>query len=158
MITLKRTDSNNTDFQKLVVELDRYLAITDGDEHAFYAQYNKSDGLKYVVMAYDKDTPVGCGAVKHYADDVMEVKRMYVAPSARGQGIASSVLKELENWAAQLSHQKCLLETGVKQLDAIRLYQKSGYQIVPNYGQYEGVPNSVCFEKTIHQPVSDFAS
>jgi len=158
MITLKRTDSNNTDFQKLVVELDRYLAITDGDEHAFYAQYNKSDGLKYVVVAYDGDTPVGCGAIKNYADGVMEVKRMYVAPSARGQGMASSVLKELESWATQLSHQKCLLETGVKQLDAIRLYQKSGYQIVPNYGQYHGVSNSVCFEKTIHQLVSDFSS
>nr|WP_314860255.1 GNAT family N-acetyltransferase [uncultured Undibacterium sp.] len=158
MITLKRTDSNNTDFQKLVVELDRYLAIMDGDEHTFYAQYNKSDGLKNVVVAYDGDTPVGCGAIKHYVDNVMEVKRMYVAPGARGQGIASTVLQELEDWTMQLAYKTCLLETGVKQLEAIRLYQKSGYQIVPNYGQYEGVSNSVCFEKTIHQLVSDFAS
>nr|WP_315476035.1 GNAT family N-acetyltransferase [uncultured Undibacterium sp.] len=158
MITLKRTDSNNTDFQKLVVELDRYLAIMDGDEHTFYAQYNKSDGLKNVVVAYDGDTPVGCGAIKHYVDNVMEVKRMFVAPSARGQGIASTVLQELEDWTMQLAYKTCLLETGVKQLEAIRLYQKSGYQIVPNYGQYEGVSNSVCFEKTIHQLVSDFAS
>lgn len=149
MITLKRSDSNNTDFQQLVVELDRYLAITDGDEHAFYAQYNKSDGLKYVVVAYDGDTAVGCGAIKNYAAEVMEVKRMYVAPSARGQGVASTILKELENWAAQLGHKKCLLETGVKQLEAIRLYQRSGYHIIPNYGQYEGVTNSVCFEKKL---------
>jgi putative acetyltransferase len=157
MITLKRTDSNNADFQKLVVELDRYLAITDGDEHAFYAQYNKSDGLKYVVVAYDGETPLGCGAIKHYADNVMEVKRMYVAPSARGQGIASSVLQELEDWTTQLAYKTCLLETGVKQLEAIRLYRKNGYNIIPNYGQYQGVSNSVCFEKTIHQLVSDFA-
>lgn len=157
MITLKRTDSNNADFQKLVVELDRYLAITDGDEHAFYAQYNKSDGLKYVVVAYDGETPLGCGAIKHYADNVMEVKRMYVAPSARGQGIASSVLQELEDWTIQLAYKTCLLETGVKQLEAIRLYRKNGYNIIPNYGQYQGVSNSVCFEKTIHQLVSDFA-
>jgi putative acetyltransferase len=157
MITLKRTDSNNADFQDLVLELDRYLAITDGDEHAFYAQYNKSDGLKYVVVAYDGDTPLGCGAIKHYADNVMEVKRMYVAPSARGQGIASSVLQELEDWTIQLAYKTCLLETGVKQLEAIRLYRKNGYNIIPNYGQYQGVSNSVCFEKTIHQLVSDFA-
>lgn len=157
MITLKRTDSNNADFQDLVLELDRYLAITDGDEHAFYAQYNKSDGLKYVVVAYDGETPLGCGAIKHYADNVMEVKRMYVAPSARGQGIASSVLQELEDWTIQLAYKTCLLETGVKQLEAIRLYQKNGYSIIPNYGQYQDVSNSVCFEKTICQLVSDFA-
>ncbi|MFZ6818698.1 GNAT family N-acetyltransferase [Undibacterium sp. Ji22W] len=149
MITLKRTDSSNTDFQQLVVELDRYLAITDGDEHAFYTQFNKSNGLKYVVVAYDGDTPLGCGAIKNYADEVMEVKRMYVAPSARGKGLASSILKELENWAVQLAHPKCLLETGVNQLEAIRLYQKNDYQIIPNYGQYQGVANSVCFEKTL---------
>lgn len=149
MISLKRTDANNADFQQLVVELDRYLAITDGDEHAFYAQYNKSDNLKYVIVAYDDNTAVGCGAIKNYTDDVMEVKRMYVAPSARGKGVASTILKELENWAAQLSYKKCLLETGVKQLEAIRLYQKSAYKITPNYGQYQGVSNSVCFEKTL---------
>ncbi|MBC3873114.1 GNAT family N-acetyltransferase [Undibacterium flavidum] len=155
MITLKRTDSNNADFQGLVVELDRYLAITDGDEHAFYAQYNKSDGLKYVIVAYDGDKPVACGAIKNYADDVMEVKRMYVAPSARGKGVASSVLKELESWTVQLSRKKILLETGVKQLEAIRLYQRSGYQIIPNYGQYQGVKNSVCFEKTLEVLTQD---
>ncbi|MFZ6799319.1 GNAT family N-acetyltransferase [Undibacterium sp. Di24W] len=158
MITLKRSDSNNTDFQTLVVELDRYLAIMDGDEHTFYAQYNKSDGLKYVVVAYDGDAPVGCGAIKHYADGVMEVKRMYVAPSARGQGIASTVLKELEDWTIQLAYKTCLLETGVKQLEAIRLYQKSGYNIIPNYGQYQGVSNSICFEKMLHASLSNFAS
>lgn len=155
MITLKRTDSSNADFQDLVVELDHYLAITDGDEHAFYAQYNKSDGLKYVVVAYDDGTPVGCGAIKNYAHDVMEVKRMYVAPGMRGKGVASSVLNELENWAAQLSSKKCLLETGIKQLEAIHLYQKNGYQIIPNYGQYQGVANSVCFEKPLKVPAQD---
>lgn len=149
MITLKRTDSSNADFQQLVVELDRYLAITDGDEHAFYAQYNKSDDLKYVVVAYDGNTPIACGAIKNYTDDVMEVKRMYVAPSARGKGLASLVLKELENLTAQSAHKKCLLETGVKQLEAIHLYQKNGYKIIPNYGQYQNATNSVCFEKTL---------
>lgn len=150
MIRLQHTDSSNTDFQHLVVELDRYLAMTDGEEHAFYAQYNKSDGLKYVIVAYDGDTAIACGAIKHYADGIMEVKRMFVAPAARGQGIASIVLNALEKWALTLGYQKCLLETGVKQLQAIRLYQKSDYVLVPNYGQYQGMANSVCFEKTVH--------
>lgn len=149
MINLQRTDSTHPDFQKLVVELDRYLAKMDGEEHAFYAQYNKSDGLKYVVLAYDGDEAVGCGAIKPYADSVMEVKRMYVAPAARGKGIASIVLEELETWTRELTCQRCLLETGVKQLEAIRLYQKNAYQIVPNYGQYQGMGNSICFEKSV---------
>ena len=149
MIRLQRTDSSHPDFQDLVIELDRYLAASDGDEHAFYAQYNKSDGLKYVVLAYDGDKAVGCGAIKHFSDDVMEVKRMYVHPDARGQGVATLVLRELENWTTELSYKKCLLETGIKQLEAVGLYRKNGYEVVPNYGQYDGMENSICFEKAI---------
>lgn len=149
MISLQRTDSDNVDFQRLVVALDRYLAMTDGDEHAFYAQYNKSDGLKYVVVAYDGNKAVGCGAIKHYDQQTMEIKRMYVDPSARGLGIASAILQELEQWALRLSYAKCLLETGVKQIEAIRLYEKSGYAKIPNYGQYQGQASSVCFAKDL---------
>lgn len=149
MIHLIRTDSQDPHFQNLVVELDRYLATTDGDEHAFYAQYNQSDSLKYVVVAYDGEQAIGCGAIKPYTDSVMEVKRMYVAPDARGKGVASIILQELETWTRELTCQRCLLETGVKQLEAIRLYQKNAYQIVPNYGQYQGMGNSICFEKSV---------
>jgi putative acetyltransferase len=149
MIRLQRTDSSHPDFQDLVIELDRYLAKTDGDEHAFYSQYNKSDGLKYVVLAYDGDKAVGCGAIKHFTETVMEVKRMYVHPDARGQGVATVVLRELENWTTELSYKKCLLETGIKQLEAVGLYRKNGYEVVPNYGQYDGMENSICFEKAI---------
>lgn len=149
MIHLIRTDSQDPHFQNLVVELDRYLATTDGDEHAFYAQYNQSDSLKYVVVAYDGEQAIGCGAIKPYTESVMEVKRMYVAPDARGKGVASIILQELETWTRELAQEKRLLETGVKQLEAIRLYQKNGYQVVPNYGQYQGMVNSICFEKAV---------
>jgi len=79
----------------------------------------------------------------------MEVKRMFVLPNKRGKGIASIILKELEKWAIDLSFKKCLLETGKKQPEAIRLYHKNGYKIIPNFGQYQNVENSVCFEKII---------
>ena len=79
----------------------------------------------------------------------MEIKRMYTLPDRRGKGIASQVLRELENWASELSYRKCILETGKKQPEAIRVYQKNGYQIIPNYGQYAGIENSLCFEKEI---------
>lgn len=149
MIHLLRSDSANPDFQELVALLDADLKVRDGDDHAFYSQYNKTDAIKHVVIAYEDEKPAGCGAIKHYEADVMEVKRMYTTEDSRGKGIASAILKELETWAAQLGYTKCILETGVKQPEAIALYKKSNYSIIPNYGQYHGIEDSVCFEKQL---------
>ena len=100
-------------------------------------------------MAYHHNEPVGCGAVKEYAQDTMEVKRMFVPVERRGQGIASIVLKELENWCIELGYNRSILETGKMQPEAIRLYKKNNYKVMPNYGQYAGVDNSICFEKNL---------
>jgi len=153
MIKCIRTNSENEDFRKLVDELDADLRIRDGDDHSFYAQFNKIDAIKQVVVAYDDETPVGCAAIKAYSTNTMEVKRMYVQLNRRGQGIASTILKELEKWAVELSCTKCLLETGIKQPEAIGLYKKNNYKIIPNFGQYENVKSSVCFEKTLQSPL-----
>jgi putative acetyltransferase len=149
MIKCIRTDSVNEDFRKLVGELDADLRIRDGEDHAFFAQFNKLDTINQVVVAYDNETPVGCGAIKTYAHDTMEVKRMYVPSGRRGQGIASTILKELERWTVESGSTKCRLETGIKQPEAIGLYKKNGYKIIPNFGQYENVESSVCFEKEL---------
>ena len=149
MIQLTRTNSDNKDFIGLVNHLDADLAVRDGGDHAFYSQFNKIDMIKHVIVAYVDGQAAGCGAIKEVAPGVMEVKRMYTSPGHRGKGIASKVLAELEVWAADLSNEKCILETGKKQSEAIRLYEKNGYQQIPNYGQYAGVENSVCFEKQI---------
>ena len=149
MIRTIRTDSDNQDFIKLVQHLDADLAQRDGNEHAFYAQFNKIDKIKYVVVAYEDDKPLGCGAIKEYAPNTMEIKRMYTSPESRGKGVASKVLAELEKWAAELSCEKCILETGKKQPEAIELYKKNGYKLIPNYGQYAKIENSVCFEKEV---------
>jgi putative acetyltransferase len=149
MYALIRTNSNDPAFRELVKELDKDLAVRDGKDHAFYDQFNKIDSIKYVIVAYENEVPLGCGAVKEYEEAVMEVKRMYVKPEKRGQGVASLILKELENWTKELDYKKCILETGIKQPEAIRLYEKSGYSVIPNYGQYAGVKTSVCFEKLL---------
>jgi len=149
MIAIVRTDSLDNDFKVLVAQLDRELAARDGDDHAFFAQYNKIDLIRHVVLAYDGSDVVGCGAIKEYAADTVEVKRMFVPLERRGQGIASVVLKELENWAIEMNYAKCILETGWAQPEAIRLYEKSAYKVIPNYGQYAGVELSVCFEKVL---------
>jgi len=149
MYITRRTNSENTDFQKLVVELDKDLAIRDGEDHAFFAQFNKIAAIKHAVVVYLDDTPVGCGAIKEYDNNVMEIKRMFVPLEKRGKGIASIVLKELELWAKELGYEKCILETGLKQPEAIKLYTKNNYSRIPNYGQYANVESSVCFEKRI---------
>lgn len=149
MIIIKRTNSKNPDFIELVKSLDADLAIRDGEEHLFYSQFNTLDNIKHVVIACDGINPVGCGAIKEYSSDTMEVKRMFVRHDYRNMGIASKVLKELETWASEMSYKKCILETGKKQPEAIGLYIKSGYLSIPNYGQYTGIVNSVCFEKKL---------
>ena len=129
--------------------MDIDLKIRDGEEHSFYARFNKIDMIKHVVVAYDGDEPVGCGAVKEYSSDTMQVKRMYVPLNRRGQGIASIILMELETWCRELNYTKAVLETGKKQPEAIELYKKNNYRIIPNFGQYKNVENSVCFEKEL---------
>lgn len=149
MITIQRTNSDNGDFQALVALLDQELKERDGEEHLFLAQLNKTDYLEHVIVAYDQEIPVACGALRAYAPDVMEVKRMYVVLNKRGQGLASWVLIALEAWCKELNITTCVLETGKNQPEAIALYKKNGYKQVPNFGQYAGVENSVCFEKEL---------
>ncbi len=149
MITTIRTDSSNEDFISLVKLLDADLAQRDGKDHSFYAQFNKIDKIKHVIVAYADNKPISCGAIKEFNSTTMEVKRMYTLPEFRGKGIATMVLRELEKWAGELSYMKCVLETGKRQSEAIDLYKKNGYKIIPNYGQYIGVENSVCFEKSV---------
>lgn len=146
---LIRTNSDHPDFIALVQQLDADLAIRDGEEHAFYAQFNKTTGLQQTLVAYLDGQAVGCGALRQFDAGSVEIKRMYTLPEARGQGVASTVLQELEQWATELNFQKCILETGLKQPEAIALYRKSGYAQILNYGQYAAVTNSVCFEKNL---------
>ncbi|WP_281638232.1 GNAT family N-acetyltransferase [Flavobacterium marginilacus] len=144
-----RTTAENKDFRKLVVLLDQVLAELDGEDHSFYAQFDKLDNIKNVVVCYEDNEAAGCGAFKEFDADTVEIKRMFVHPDFRGKGIASAVLKELELWAGENNYSSCVLETGANNPKAIALYRRSGYEIIPNYGQYENVETSVCLKKLI---------
>jgi putative acetyltransferase len=149
VITYKRTNSDNTDFQNLVALLDEDLCIRDGKDHFFYAQFNNIAGIRNVVVCYSDNKPIGCGAFREYDKKKVEIKRMFVRSECRGQGIALNILKDLELWAIELNYTECILETGKNQPEAIRLYQKAGYSKIKNYGQYENIENSVCMLKVI---------
>jgi len=149
MLDLIRTNSENPDFEKLIVLLDAVLRELDGEDHAFYAQFNKTNFITEVVVAYENGNAVGCGALKKYDNQTAEIKRMYVLPEFRGRKIAQHILSELEKWAGEFGFSDCVLETGYKQEAAIKLYHNCGCHDIENYGQYIGVDNSVCMKKSL---------
>lgn len=150
-MTTIRTTSDDQDFQELSKELEQDLKFRDGDQHLFYAELNKVDKMPNVIVVYKNGLPIGCGAVRIYNEDTMEIKRMFVKPSNRGQGIATTILTELEEWSLELGFKYCILETGKNQPEAIELYKKSNYTIIPNFGKYIGNENSICFKKAMDQ-------
>ena len=149
MIKIIRTTPENADFQKLIALLDIDIQERDGEDHVFFAQFNKTDNIKNAIVIYDDQIAVGCGAFKFYKEDVAEIKRMYVDPKTRGKGIASKILIELESWAREENYTSCILETGHKYPEAVALYKKNGFVITENYGQYIGVADSICFQKDL---------
>ncbi len=146
--TIKRTDSSDPDFVDLVKELDFYLALKDGEEHSYYAQFNKIAELPYCVVLYQNEKPAGCGAIKQFDAETAEVKRMFVKQDFRGSGLGSQILKSIEDWAKELGFKYTLLETGKRQTEAVNLYKRT-YETIPNYGQYEGIEDSICFKKSL---------
>ncbi|WP_339627466.1 GNAT family N-acetyltransferase [uncultured Maribacter sp.] len=149
MEQLIRTTSTDKDFKALVVLLDEDLAQRDGEDNVFYAQFNGIVQLKHCVVYYLYNIPVACGAFKPFDESTIEVKRMFVQLGHRGKNIASKILNELEVWAKQLNYSSSVLETGLRQPEAIALYKKNGYTIIPNYPPYKGISNSVCFKKSL---------
>lgn len=93
--------------------------------------------------------PVACGALRPVEPDVAEVKRMYVEPGFRGRGLSRRILAELEEYARRFGYRRVWLETGIRQPEAIRLYESAGYGRIANYGIYAGNLNSICFEKQL---------
>jgi len=149
MLLLQRTNNQNPDLIALVKELDAYLKITDGDEHEFYNQFNGLDNISHCIVAYVDGKPAGCGAIKEFDENAMEIKRMYLRPEYRGKSIAEEMITELESWALELGFTRSVLETGERQVEAVRFYHKMGYELMPNYGQYIGMESSSCFEKQL---------
>ena len=147
MIKIIKTKKSNKDLNVLIKELDLYLKKTDGKDHEFYNQFNHLDYIHHLAVAYHNKIPVGCGAFRKIDDKTVEIKRMYVKKKHRRKGVAKAILMFLERWAQLENFKICVLETGDRQQEAIQLYEKTGYQRIPNYGQYSQMENSNCFEK-----------
>ena len=147
VVKLIRCNSKSKDFLNLIQQLDADLAQRNGISQLSYDKFNKIQNIETVVVAYVDHVPAGCGCFKPYDSQTAEIKRMYVKPENRGKGLSKQILTELEKWAQESGYSKLCLETGLKQPEAIGLYNKSGYSRIDNYGQYADMPNSICFGK-----------
>lgn len=135
---------------KLRKQLDNNLNTIIGcDRQATYSKYNLLDDIHDVWIAYDESQPVGCASFKHYADHIAEVKRVFVLPEYRGRGISNALMDALELNAIEKGYTSLILETGRPLSTAIHLYQRRGYHIIKNYGQYECLGESVCMQKNL---------
>jgi putative acetyltransferase len=146
---LYRTTSENTDFRKMVDALDEDLIRRNGETQNLYHQYNKIDHINHAIVVYADENPVGCGCFKRFDNETVEMKRMFILPEMRGKQLAAQMLQELETWAVEEGFTKAVLETGLRQVEAIRLYTLSDYLLTDNYGQYIGMEDSVCYRKEL---------
>ena len=117
-----------------------------------HTEWQVTPPLGVFLVARADGEPVGCGAVRPLVDgpaDVAEIKRMYTTPEARGRGISRAILARLEAEAAGFGYRRVQLESGLRQPEALRLYETSGYQRIADYGQYAGHELTVCFGKEL---------
>lgn len=149
MLTLKRTSSDDPHFQELIIALDKELWIRYPEVQQDYEVLDKVKNIPTVVVAYENALPVGCACFRPFDSNTVEIKRMFVHDTHRGQGIAYAILQELETWAISLGFTRAVLETGIRQPEAIALYQKSGYSYMDKYPPYEQMENSVCLQKPL---------
>jgi GNAT superfamily N-acetyltransferase len=149
MTELIRTTSDNADFRNLITALDEDLYQRNGEAQLQYRQYNQVDLINHVVLIYIEGKPVGCGCYKRFDEQTVEMKRMFVLPEMRGKQLAAQMLQELEKWAIEEGNTGAVLETGHRQVEAIRLYTMAGYSLIENYGQYVGMKESICYRKKL---------
>jgi putative acetyltransferase len=149
MTKLIRSDTDHPDFRQLADLLDTELTDRYGEVQKRYNELNRLGFLDTVVVAYQNDSPAGCGCFRAVNGETAEIKRMYVKPAFRSHGIGQLILNELETWAQNKGFRHTILETGSLQPEAIRLYEKCGYRVIDCYGNYEGDENSVCMKKRL---------
>ena len=137
------------DFIALVALLDEELHSKNGELQETYDQYNTLNRISDFFIAYHDQIPVGIAAMKRYDDAAYEVKRVFVKKEYRGNGVAKLLMKKLEEKAAEQNIQSLILETSNILVAAVNLYRGLGYQVIENFGQYAGMPASVCLRKAI---------
>lgn len=146
---IRFVDADNADFLALVQQLDEYYFQVVGEVHRRYAKYNDPHLLNARMVAYQGGKAAGCGAWKKIDDQTAEIKRIFVASDCRRQGVASALIRALEQDVAAHGYTRAILETARTTDDSAALYHKLGYQEIAYYGSPAGAENCRCFEKML---------
>ena len=148
-ILIKRTTTDHPDFVLLIRQLDDELWNELNEDQATYDQYNKVPQIPTAIVVYVNEAPVASGCFKVLENGSAEIKRMFVQKTQRGKGLSKTVLTELENWAREQNISTLILETSIHFKVARTLYQNAGFNIIPNYGPYKDLEESVCMQKIL---------
>lgn len=146
-----RTDGKNKDFiencRLLDIDLDRRVGKKIKREK--YRKYNQLDEIQEAIVVYENEQAIGGGAIRRYDEETVELKRVFVREEHQGQGIGSRLVSLLIDWAAELGYKRMILETGELLAESCAVYQKLGFEVIPNYGPYENMPESLCMAKNL---------
>lgn len=147
----KRTDGKDIDFiencRLLDMDLDRRVGKKIKREK--YKKYNQLDEIQEAIVVYDDNKVIGGGAIRRYDNENMELKRVFVHTQYQGQGIGSRLVTLLIEWAIELGYNRMILETGELLAESCAVYRKLGFQVIPNYGPYLDMPESLCMAKDL---------
>ncbi len=136
-MTIKKVPTNHPDLLNLVDELNQFFVAEWGEDvNDSYASHHELSSMKAAFIAMVDNIPVGCACWKERTDGQAEIKRMYVKPQFRGLKLADKLLLEAENDIKSLGYKKAVLETGSEMKQAIKFYEKLGYQQIPNFGEF----------------------
>jgi putative acetyltransferase len=148
-IQITRESPDTPDARGLIEELDAFLIplYPISSYHGLNVKALVEQGIHFYVLRVD-GKPVGCGGIK-LCNGFTEIKRMYVRSEYRGQGLAAILLKHLEEESRKLGYGSIRLETGYKQVEALKMYEKAGYQPVSAFEPYQPDPLSLFYEKKL---------
>ena len=132
-----------------LLDLDLDRGVGRGIQREKYNAYNQLDRIHEAIVVYEGDTPVGGGAIRKYSETDVELKRIFVQPEYQGQGVGRQLVSRLIDWAKELGYERMILETGELLKESCALYQKLGFEVIPNYGPYVNMPESLCMAKKL---------
>lgn len=154
IVTVSAADPVGAVAQKLIQDLCSEMSARYGSPPSPFSPSEAASPRTVFLIASSRAVPAGCGALRQIDQETAEIKRMYVAPASRRQGIARRILSDLERHATDFGYRAVRLETGVRQPEAQSLYESLGYRRIPSFGPYAANSSSVCFEKILPTPAS----
>lgn len=146
-----RTNGANADFiencRLLDMDLDRRVGKKIKRDK--YRKYNQLDEIREAIVVYEDNKAIGGGAIRRYDDENVELKRVFVHTEYQGRGIGSRLVSSLIEWAMELGYRRMILETGELLAESCAVYRKLGFEVIPNYGPYVDMPESLCMAKDL---------